>query len=261
MTKKQSKATKEANMQRASERAAAIRAEQERKERRSRTLMVTAAVVGVLILVVAIVVAVQASRDTTGQTASAPAGAVDTYALPMGAADAPVTVTVYEDMMCPYCGLFEEASSERLKEYAESGDVQVRYHVVSFLDSASSDEYSTRAANALGVVLDTAGPEVAVKFHDALFANQPAEGGPGLSDEEMIDLAVEAGADEAAIAGPMADLKFEQWVVNSTGEWSDRGFTGTPTVTVNDEKIEFTDAQDLLANTEAAIEKALAEGQ
>lgn len=259
MTKKQSKATRQANLQRASERAAAIRAEHERKERRTRTLLISAAVVAVLIVVVAVVVAFQSGRDTTGETATPPSGAVDTYALPLGPDDAPVTVTVYEDMMCPFCGLFESVSAERMKEYAASGDVQVRYHVVSFLDRASETKYSTRAANAIAAVLDTAGPEVAVEFHDALFVNQPEEGGPGLSDEEMIDLAVEAGAARDAIEGPIADLAFEQWVVNSTGEWSDRGFTGTPTVTVDGEQIEFTDAQELLDKTEAAIEEALGE--
>lgn len=257
MTKKQSKATKQANLQRASERAAAIRAEHERKERRTRTLLVTAAVVGVLIVVVAVVVGLQAGRDTTGDTATAPSGAVDTYAVPLGEDGAPVTVTVYEDMMCPYCGIFEALSSERMKGYAASGDVQVRYHIVSFLDRQSEDRYSTRSANAVAAVLDTAGPEVAVAFHDALFENQPQEGGAGLSDEDMIELAVEAGADRRAIEGPIEDLAFEQWVVNATGEWSDRGFTGTPAVTVDGEQVEFTSAEDLLANTEAAVEEAL----
>lgn len=259
MSKKQSKATKQAATQRAAERAAAIRAEHERKERRTRALMVSAAVVGVLVLVVAIVVGVQASRDTTGKAATPPNGAVDSYALPMGEAGAPVTVTVYEDPMCPYCGQFEAVSENRLKEYAATGDVQVRYHLVSFLDDASSTNYSTRAANAVAVVLDTAGPEVAVKFHDALYANQPPENSAGLSDQQLIDLAVKAGADEQAITGPIQDLKFEQWVVNSTNEWSKRGFTGTPTVTVNGEQIEFKSAEDLLARTEKAVDQALAQ--
>ena len=259
MSKRQSNATKHANLQRASERAAAIRAEQEAKERRTRALMVTGVVVVVLVVVVALVVAFQANRDTTGRAATPPAGAVDTYALPLGEESAPVVVTVYEDMMCPYCGIFEGLSADRMKEYADSGDVQVRYHVVSFLDRASETGYSTRAANALAVVLDTAGPEVAVEFHDTLFASQPPEGGPGLSDEQMVAMAVEAGADRSAIEQPIDDLAFEQWVINSTGEWSDRGFTGTPAVTVNDEKVEFTSAEDLLANTEAAIDGALGE--
>ncbi len=259
MSKPKSNATKQSNAQRAAERAATLRAEQERQDRRKRTLWITGAVVAVLALIVVVFVVVQAGRDTTGKAATPPAGAVDTYSVPMGAADAPVTVTVYEDFMCPYCGDFEQVSSERLKKYAESGDVQVRYHVVSFLDDASSTDYSTRAANALAVVLDTAGPEAAVKFHDELYANQPEEGSAGIPDQQLIDMAVEAGADEQAITAPIEDLKFEQWVVNSTDEWSSRGFNSTPTVTVNGEKVEFTTAQDLLTNTESAIEAAQSE--
>lgn len=259
MSKPKSNATKQSNAQRAAERAATLRAEQERQDRRKRTLWITGAVVAVLALIVVVFVVVQAGRDTTGKAATPPAGAVDTYSVPMGAADAPVTVTVYEDFMCPYCGDFEQVSSERLKKYAESGDVQVRYHVVSFLDDASSTDYSTRAANALAVVLDTAGPEAAVKFHDELYANQPEEGSAGIPDQQLIDMAVEAGADEQAITAPIEDLKFEQWVVNSTDEWSSRGFNSTPTVTVNGEKVEFTNAQDLLTNTESAIEAAQSE--
>lgn len=258
MSKKQSNATKQANMQAASERAAAIRAEYERKERRNRLIIVASVVVAMLLIVVAVAVALSKS-DTSGEAAGAPGGVVDGYSVPMGPNDAPVSVTVYEDFMCPYCGLFEQVSSEKLKEYADGGDVQVRYHVVSFLDAQSSDDYSTRAANALAVVQDTAGSEVAVEFHDALFANQSEEGGAGLSDEQMIELAVEAGADEEAIRGPIEDLKFEQFVVNATNEWSERGFTGTPAVAVNGEKVEFTDAENLLANTEKAIADALAE--
>lgn len=257
MTKKQSNATKQANMQAASARAAAIRAEHERKERRTRLIVVASVVVAMLLIVVAVAVALSKS-DTSGEDAGAPAGVVDGYSVPMGPDDAPVNVTVYEDFMCPYCGLFEQVSSEKLKEYADSGDVQVGYHVVSFLDAQSSDDYSTRAANALAVVQDTAGSEVAVEFHDALFANQPEEGGAGLSDEKMIELAVAAGADEETIRGPIEDLKFEQFVVNATNEWSERGFTGTPAVAVNGEKVEFTDAENLLANTQKAIEDVLA---
>lgn len=258
MSKKQSKATREAGSRRAAERAAEVRAQQERDDRRRRNLIIGAAVAGALVIVVALVVALQAGRDTTGESATPPQGAVDTYAIPMGSPDAPVTVTVYEDMMCPFCGVFEQVSADRLKEYAASGDVQVRYHVVSFLDGQSSTDYSTRAAYAVAVVLDTANPEAATAFHNTLFEHQPEEGSAGLSDEQLIDYAVAAGAEEE-IAGPIENLRFEQWVVNATGAWSDRGFNGTPTVTVEGEAVEFTDAEELLANTEAAVEAALAE--
>ena len=89
-------------------------------------------------------------------------------------------VAVYEDFMCPFCGQFEAASRDALEKQVEAGKVQIQYHVLNFLDDSSTTKYSTRAANALAVVLDTSGPEVAKKFHDLLFENQPAEGSAGL---------------------------------------------------------------------------------
>ena len=261
MTKKQSAATKQANAQRAAERAAAIRREQERKERRRRTLWVSLSILVVLAVVVVIAVAVQAGRDTTGQVSTPPDGAVDEYALGYGKASAPVTVDVYEDFMCPFCGQFEAASGAMLEGYVGQGDVQVRYHVISILDGASSgSDYSTRAMSALGVVLDTSGAEAAKRFHDLLFDNQPEEGTEGLSDDRLVELAAEAGAEEAEVRGPIADRKFEQWVKNATDQASKDEVAGTPTVRVDGETVELTSTIDvLLADTEQAIEAALAE--
>ena len=79
------------------------------------------------------------------------------------------------------------------------GKVKVEYRIVSFLDDASENEYSSRAANALYVVADTAGPDAFAKFHTLLYENQPAEGTAGPDDDQLIAWAVEAGADEAAV--------------------------------------------------------------
>lgn len=259
MSKKQSNATKQANAQRAAERAAAIRKEQEAKERRRRVLVVSAAVVGVLALIVAIAVAVQSSRDTTGEAATPPAGAVDSYALPYGQATAPVTVQIYEDFMCPFCGQFEAASQDMLAEYVDRGDVMVEYQMISFLDRASNGtDYSTRAMNAVGVVLNTSGPEVAKEFHDLLFVNQPAEGTDGLSDDQLVDLAVQAGAERSAIVQGIEDRSFEQWVKNASDQASKDDINSTPTVLVDGEKVEGTTIDDLVTETEQAIQAALA---
>lgn len=245
--------------QRTAEKAATIRREQEAKELRRRTMFVTLAVVGVLTLVVAVFATVQASRDTTGQTSTPPAGVVDTYALAWGSDSAPVKVDVYEDFMCPFCGQYEALAKEMLQQYVDAGDVQVRYRVVSYLDRYSErSDYSTRAMSALGVVLDTAGPEVALRFHDELYAQQPAEGTTGLSDAELVDLAVEAGADRAQVEGPIEDRKFEQWVKNASDQASKDGFTSTPSVVVDGERLQPSEIPDLVANTEAAIKAALA---
>ena len=254
MSKKKSNATRRAEQLAASERAAAVRREQERVETRRRNLLIAIGVALVLALVVGVGYAVQSSRDTSGATATPPAGAVDDYGLPYGDDAAPVTVTVYEDFMCPFCGDFEAASGDALDGLVDSGDVRVDYRVLSFLDRASNGtDYSTRAAGALGVVLDESGPEVAVAFHDLLFENQPEEDSDGLSDDELVDLAVEAGADESAVRGPIEDGVFEQWVANGTDAASKAGIAQTPTVQVDGDTIDYTTTDDLVAALRAAV--------
>lgn len=256
MAKKRSRATRVAEQQAATQRAAAVLAEQRKRERRRRNIVVAVVIVGVLALMLGIGYAVQTSRDTTGQVATSPAGVVDDFAVPRGDADAPVTVTVYEDFMCPFCGQLETASRSKLQPRIDAGDVRMEYRVVSFLDRASNGtEYSTRSMNALGVVLDTSGEEVAGRFHDLLFEHQPEEGSDGLSDERLVDLAVEAGATRADVAQPIEQRKFEQWVVNATDAASKAGVSSTPTVLVDGEIVEGATIDDLVAQIEQRIEQ------
>ncbi len=255
---RKSKAVRNAERLAASEHAKAVLREQQRKERRRRTYVVAGAVGVVLLLMLGIGYAVQANRDTTGQAATPPAGVVDDYAVPRGDPSAPVTVTVYEDFMCPFCGQFEAASKDTLDKYVGDGDVQVQYRVLSFLDRASDgSDYSTRAMNALGVVLDTAGADTAVRFHDLLYDQQPAEGTAGPSDDELVALAVRAGAVESEVSGPIKDRKFEQWVQNATDQSSQDGVSSTPTVLVDGEKLGSQTIDELVAEMDARIQQAL----
>lgn len=257
MAKKTSQATKLANAERARARAAEIRRTEERKQRRRNQLTVTLVAVGVIAAVVAIFAAVQATRDSTGSTAAPPDGVVDSYVFAHGPANAPVTVTVYEDFMCPYCGQFERAVGDKLDQYVEAGKVRVRYHPIAFLDRMSTTDYSTRAVNAMAVVMDQAGSKVAFKFHDLLFSHQPEENSAGLSDEQLIDLAVQAGAKQSNVAEPIKNLKYQKWVENATAAASKNGVTGTPTVKVNGERVQGQSIQQMAQNTVNAIEKAL----
>lgn len=257
MTRKKSTATRQAEQAAAAERAARVRQEQERAERRRRTLIIGGAVAVVLTLLLGIGYAVQSGRDDTGQDAAVPAGAVDTYAVPRGDAAAPITVEVYEDFMCPFCGDFEEASGPLLDGYVEDGTVQVQYRPVAWLDRFSEgSEYSTRALNALAVVLDTAGPDAAARMHDLLFAEQPAEGTEGLDDATLVDLAVEAGADRDAVTAPIEDRAFEGWVRNASDQASQDGVAQTPTVLVDGARVEGDTIEDLVAGLEEAVEGA-----
>ena len=238
-------------------RAAAVRREAEAASARRRNRLVTVAAAAGLALVVAIGSAVQAGRDETGVATGAPAGAVDTYALGVGPADAKVVVDVYEDFLCPFCRQFEAASRPLVASYAGK-DVQFRYHVLAFLDRSSTSAYSSRAANALAVVLDTAGPEVAKKFHDLLYDDQPEEGTAGLSDDELVQKAVEAGATADEVSGPIRKRAFRRWVANATDAASKAGVSSTPTIKVDGKQLPQVAAQQAVQALQQAIERGLA---
>ena len=241
--------------QAARERIAARRAaEQEKADaaRRRRTRLVSAvAVAAVVVLAVVVAVVVQSARTDTGG-GPAPANTAGGTGFALGPADAPVTVDVYEDYLCPACRAFEADASDELAGLVERGDARVVVHPVAILDRLSADDYSTRAANAAAVVADAAGAEAFRQFSDLLFAEQPAEGGPGLSDDELVDLAARVGAAGDAVEAGIRELRYGDWVARVTDEASQAGLRGTPWVLVDGEPLEVPTAEALTAAVEAA---------
>ena len=211
-------------------RAAAALEEQQRQESRRRNLMVGGVVLALLVIVGGGFL-ISRALDTTDDV-SAPA-ANSEFGLTIGPDDAPHTVVIYEDFLCPYCGDLERATSDDLTELANDGKVQVEYRPFNLLSRIS--DYSERSAAAFAVVLEQAGPDVAKKFHDLLFEDQPSESGPFPDDAELIDLAVEAGADEAAVQDAIESGEGKQWVEDATRAAQDAGVQGTPTVLLDGE--------------------------
>jgi protein-disulfide isomerase len=230
-------------------RAAEVLESQRRAESRRRLTMVTA-VVAAIVVVVGVGWLVSSTLDSSGEAAPSPSG-MEGYAVPVGDADAPTTLAFYEDPQCPICQQFEAEIGEEVAAAVEAGEVKVDYHVVSFLDEASENAWSSRAANALMVVQDLAGPDAFVAMHDLLYDNQPAEGTAGPSDAQLVAWAVEAGAPEAAAREGIESGRFDQFVVNATDQMSKDGVNGTPTVFVDGEKVEGTPADAVTAVREA----------
>jgi protein-disulfide isomerase len=234
---------------RATERAARTQAllDQQRKDERRRQLLITGAVAAVLAIVIGIGVWVQSGRDTTGETPDAvPAGATDDYGIVVGADDAPVTISIYEDLQCPICAQLEATVGEQLNDAIEAGDVRVEYRMVSFLDDASENDYSSRALNALLATHDTAGVDAFKTLHDDLYADQPAEGTAGPEDDALIAAAVAAGATESDVRPLVEDKVYEQWITNATDAMSQNDVNGTPTVLVDGEPTDGDPAQAVL---------------
>lgn len=208
-------------------------------ERRLKTIVRAAWIAGVITIAAVVGVTVWAVSNARSSAATpstgalvTPAAATDAGALRFGKDDAKVTVTVYADFMCPYCGRFERANGETLQSAVTAGTVALEIHPMSFLDAQSSGaKYSTRAANAFVTVAE-ADPQAALRFSQLLFANQPAEGSTGLSDEQLAALATQAGASDA-VAGSFGEQRFVPWIDQITQQAFDSGVTGTPTVKIN----------------------------
>jgi hypothetical protein len=97
----------------------------------------------------------------------------------------PVPVDAYVDFQCPFCRQFEEHSAAAINELIANDLITLVYHPLSFLDRLSTTRYSSRATSASGCAADGG------RFREyslALFANQPPEGGPGLSDEQLVEV-------------------------------------------------------------------------
>jgi protein-disulfide isomerase len=141
----------------------------------------------------------------------------------------PVRVDLFIDFLCPFCRQFELASGETLASLAADGRASLAYHPMNFLDQASTTNYSTRAAAASGCAADRGR---FVEYAHALFVGQPHEGGPGLSDTELVDLAGVAGLAEPEFAACVAGGPYLDWPSYVTARASQAGVSGTPTVLV-----------------------------
>lgn len=172
---------------------------------------------------------------------------------PTGTPD--VVVSLVEDFQCPACRSFEAMFGDTIGEIREMDGVAVRYLPISFLDRASTTDYSSRAWNASVCVANTTATDgdfsTWLTFHGLLFANQPGEGGVGLPDGTLIEMAEQAGADDVAecindkVYGPLAEQQTRD-VFASTGA------TGTPTVLINGEEHTLSTPDALKQAVEAA---------
>jgi protein-disulfide isomerase len=229
---------REAARQRIAARRAAEEAARATADRRRRTVVGGVATAVVLLMALVAVFLVQSQRTSTDARAAVLPGTTDGgYAVAVGATGAPVTVDLYEDFQCPVCRRFEASAGSTLDQLVTDGTVRVRYHGMAFLDTSANDHYSTRALNAAAVVLAHAGADAYQTFHDLLFANQPAEGGRGLSDDQLIAYADQAGATGDAVAQGIREQTYADWTAQATEQASKDGVTATPTVLVDGDRV------------------------
>ncbi|WP_194421688.1 DsbA family protein [Microbacterium abyssi] len=194
--------------------------------------------IGISIAVVVVLVALGGLVVFLNNQASAPGTAPqsaivneETGAISFGEGD--TEIDTFVDFMCPICGDFEDTYGTALQDAAAADEITLNIHPVSILDRLSQNtEFSTRAGSAVYCVAAEA-PDSTLDFFNALFENQPAENSAGLSDDELIALAEQAGAGDAA--GCITDGTYKRFVASQTDEHE---IQGTPTVEIDGERIE-----------------------
>lgn len=221
-----------------------VREQLQRENRRKRTAWIAVVAVGVLAVGGVIGWGVYASQR---------AGLVNTPAQANPAGNAivtgsgPVVVEEYMDFICPYCKVFHDEASALLARLVEEGRITLVQHPVAYLDRYSTNQYSTRASAAAACAADDGKFDV---FTGVLFANQPAEGSAGPTDDELIRMGRDNGLSDA-FARCVQDRRYVTWAGKVSTDASDAGVSGTPTVFVNGDKV-----QPSSASIVAAVDKA-----
>lgn len=221
-----------------------LAAKQKATEQRNRLIIIIASVLVVALIAVAGFIIFRQSQKTllSDFDGAVPAGSTDTGGITFGESLAAGTsnegvpvVDLYVDFMCPYCGQFDAINRADLRTMAADGDATVSIHPVSNLDEQSlGTMYSTRAANAFATVASDA-PDTALDFLEAMFDNQPAEQTEGLTDDDIAQIAVDAGVPQA-VADSLAAGTYTEWVGVATDQAHADGATGTPAIIIDGDR-------------------------
>jgi protein-disulfide isomerase len=155
----------------------------------------------------------------------------DQFQAELGPADAPVTVIEYSDFQCPACGYFaREIKPELVSRYIAAGKVRFVYRHYAFLgpESGWAAQASLCAADQ-GRFWD---------YHDKLFASQAGENRGAFRRENLKRFARELGLDGARFDPCLDSREHEREVVAQKAEAERKGVQATPTLFINDRKLE-----------------------
>jgi protein-disulfide isomerase len=155
-----------------------------------------------------------------GEAPSGPAKKVDLGNAPVrGPKSAPITVILFSDFQCPFCGRVEPVLSELEKAYPGKVRVAWKNFPLSFHNNAKPAAEAALAANEQGKFW---------QMHEILFKNQQA-----LTAPDLEKYAKEIGLDMGKFKAAIDSHKFAAQIDADTKQGSDLGVSGTPAAFVN----------------------------
>jgi len=212
-----------------------LAAEQAAARKRDQRILISV-VVAFVVLVVAGGIVFQVWRTSRAPSAAPPATVsaspvtiTNGRPIPLGSADAPVTITLYEDFHCPHCADFEEQFGPTITQAQEAGAARVELYPMAFID-----EGSVTAANAMTCAAEAGFGQA---FYLGLFANHTLQ----WSDPQLIDLATKvAGSPPSEAFQTCVKRRAHADFVTSMNAAADQhNVTQTPTMLINDKNVDI----------------------
>ncbi|HEX4190487.1 MAG TPA: thioredoxin domain-containing protein [Marmoricola sp.] len=208
-----------------------------------------AVIVGALVAAIAWYATGSSSTTTVADTSSVDVTAGDASVL-VGSADAPVKIVIYEDFQCPVCADLENETRDYLHQNAAQDKVQVEYQPVNLL---TGYPYSAQALDAWGAVLKNASPQAALKLHDLLFENQPAEATTSpVTAADLAALVKKADGSNAEVTSALAAPNTE-FLAAAHQQMMDKAVASTPTVYIDGTRAAGQDVAQLVTAIENAV--------
>lgn len=247
------------NKQAARERLRAERERQAKKDRTRRQLTVAGAIVVVLAIAGGIGYAVNnATKGSDNSKVSSEQWISDakktSFAKPantegdkgttviIGDKKAKNTLQVYEDMRCPICSQFEQATGKTVVKDIKDGTYKAQFIMGTFLDKNSPGSGSKNALSALGAALNVS-PDAFLDYKSALYskANHPEETNDAFSDDaKLIDIAqqVKELKGNKAFEADVKKGTYDRWALELSDTFdAAKDVTGTPSFKLNGKKV------------------------
>jgi protein-disulfide isomerase len=167
-----------------------------------------------------------------------------------GAKDALVTIAVFSDFQCPFCGRVEPAIDQVLENYGDKVRVAWKDNPLSFHKLARGASLAACAANQQGKFWE---------MHKTLFANQRA-----IEVADLEKYAAEIGLDMTKYAADVASAECAKGIDLDMKMASDVGARGTPNLYINGRQVRgavpYENIEPVIKEEIAKAEALLAKG-
>lgn len=168
-----------------------------------------------------------------------------------GPVDAPIVMVVYSDYQCPFCAGWSHETLPVMREYAETGDLRIEWRDLNIITPEAS-ERAAIATYAAGLQGDF------WEYHEALYPEGETLPESELSEDGLIDIAVELGLDEDRFVEDMSSDETRAEITRNAQEGLMAGAASTPAFIIDGQPVVGAQPTGVFVEL---IEDALADGR